>query len=242
MRRQFSADFKRRVVAETHAAGTSVSVVARRHDINANLLFRWRDDPRYAFQEQSLGYGSRVMFALLSKAGVTGLTELEDKHASLEARHKAESQNRDMMITKLRHQLFGLRKDKFGSSGEGLDQLGLRLEDEESGQELNIATTESDVAEETAPNIKSVRRPLPERLPRTDVKLTSDKTCAGCGSELDDLEDWLSKQLTHISGKSPLAGAIRYALTRIPQVRPYLEHGFWSWITTPQSAPCLPLS
>ena len=51
-RRQFSADFKRRVVAETHAAGTSVSVVARRHDINANLVFRWRDDPRYAFQGQ----------------------------------------------------------------------------------------------------------------------------------------------------------------------------------------------
>ena len=34
-------------------AGTSASVVARRHDINANLLFRWRDDPRYAFQGQS---------------------------------------------------------------------------------------------------------------------------------------------------------------------------------------------
>ena len=43
---------------------------------------------------------------------------------------------------------------------------------------------------------------------------------------LDDLESWLSKQLTHISGKSPLAGAIRYALTRIPKVRPYLDHGF----------------
>ncbi|MDB2437258.1 transposase [Hellea sp.] len=52
-RRQFNDDFKRRVVAETYAAGTSVSVVARRHDINADLLFRWRDDPRYAFQEQS---------------------------------------------------------------------------------------------------------------------------------------------------------------------------------------------
>ena len=52
-RRQFCADLKRRVVAETYATGTSVSVVARRHDINANLLFRWRDDPRYAFQEQS---------------------------------------------------------------------------------------------------------------------------------------------------------------------------------------------
>ena len=53
VRRQFSADFKRRAVAETYAAGTSVSVVAWRHDINANLLFRWRDDPRYAFQERS---------------------------------------------------------------------------------------------------------------------------------------------------------------------------------------------
>ena len=53
VRREFSADFKRKVVAETYAAGTSVSVVARRHNINANLLFRWRDDPRYAFQDQS---------------------------------------------------------------------------------------------------------------------------------------------------------------------------------------------
>lgn len=53
VRRQFSADFKRQVVAETYAAGTSVSVVARRHDINANLLFRWRDDPRYGSEAHS---------------------------------------------------------------------------------------------------------------------------------------------------------------------------------------------
>ena len=51
-RRQFSADFKRQVVSETHVSGTSVSVVARRHDINANLLFKWRDDPRYACQPE----------------------------------------------------------------------------------------------------------------------------------------------------------------------------------------------
>ena len=48
VRRQFSNNFKRQVVAETLAARTSVSVVARRHDINANLLFRWRDDLRYS--------------------------------------------------------------------------------------------------------------------------------------------------------------------------------------------------
>ncbi|MDA8870291.1 transposase [Rhizobiaceae bacterium] len=42
----------------------------------------------------------------------------------------------------------------------------------------------------------------------------------------DDLEAWLHAQLTSISGRSPLAGAIRYALTRMKRLRPYLSHGF----------------
>lgn len=41
----------------------------------------------------------------------------------------------------------------------------------------------------------------------------------------DDLEAWLSAQLNRISGKTPLAKAIRYALTRLPKARPYLDHG-----------------
>ena len=41
----------------------------------------------------------------------------------------------------------------------------------------------------------------------------------------NDLERWLVLQLTTISGKSPLAGAIRYALTRMERLRPYLDHG-----------------
>ena len=43
---------------------------------------------------------------------------------------------------------------------------------------------------------------------------------------LDALEAWLAAQLTRISAKTPLAQAIRYALTRIRRLRPYLEHGF----------------
>ena len=42
----------------------------------------------------------------------------------------------------------------------------------------------------------------------------------------DDLEVWLHVQLPKISGKSPLAGAIRYALTRMKKLRPWLNHGF----------------
>jgi transposase len=43
---------------------------------------------------------------------------------------------------------------------------------------------------------------------------------------LDDLEAWLANQLCRISGKTPLAQAIRYALTRIKRLRPYLDQGF----------------
>ena len=39
------------------------------------------------------------------------------------------------------------------------------------------------------------------------------------------LEVWLHAQLPNISGKSPLAGAIRYGLTRMKRLRPYLDHG-----------------
>ena len=41
----------------------------------------------------------------------------------------------------------------------------------------------------------------------------------------DGLEAWLNTQLLNISGKSPLAAAIRYALTRMARLRPYLDHG-----------------
>jgi transposase len=41
----------------------------------------------------------------------------------------------------------------------------------------------------------------------------------------DGLEAWLAAQLPSISGKSPLAAAIRYALTRMARLRPYLENG-----------------
>lgn len=43
---------------------------------------------------------------------------------------------------------------------------------------------------------------------------------------LDDLESWLQDQLPNISGKSELAKAIRYGLTRMKKLRPYLDHGF----------------
>ena len=39
------------------------------------------------------------------------------------------------------------------------------------------------------------------------------------------LEAWLAEQLPALSGKTPLAAAIRYALNRLPRLRPYLADG-----------------
>ena len=41
-RRNWPEAFKRQVVAETLERGSSVSIVARRHDLNTNQLFKWR--------------------------------------------------------------------------------------------------------------------------------------------------------------------------------------------------------
>ena len=44
----------------------------------------------------------------------------------------------------------------------------------------------------------------------------------------DDLETWLHAQLPKLSGKTPLAQAIRYALGRMPKARPHLSNGHLS--------------
>jgi transposase len=60
-RGNYSLWFKLQVIKETLVPGASVSVVARRHDINTNVVFRWRKE----FQDGK--YGNK---AVLSKKGL----------------------------------------------------------------------------------------------------------------------------------------------------------------------------
>ena len=55
-RRRWSDAEKRRIVAESYQPGVSVSVVGRRNDVNANLVFTWRR----RFREQAGGSGGLV--------------------------------------------------------------------------------------------------------------------------------------------------------------------------------------
>ena len=56
-RRHWPEVLKRRMVAETLEPGASVSIVARRHDVNANQLFKWR---REMMSEQLPAAGENV--------------------------------------------------------------------------------------------------------------------------------------------------------------------------------------
>ena len=82
----------------------------------------------------------------------------------------------------------------------------------------------SSIAEQTILKIaelykveKDARGKSPEE--RVVLRLTHAKPL------FDELEQWLQAQLPKISGKTPLAQAIRYALSRWSKVRPYLSNG-----------------
>ncbi len=53
-RRIWEDDEKRRIVAQTRVPGVSVSQVARRYDVNANMVFKWLRDPRFMPPEDDL--------------------------------------------------------------------------------------------------------------------------------------------------------------------------------------------
>src|SRR3954447_6250507 len=46
--RHWSGEEKCSICRETRAPGVSVAQVARRHALNANLIFKWLKDPRFA--------------------------------------------------------------------------------------------------------------------------------------------------------------------------------------------------
>ena len=83
----------------------------------------------------------------------------------------------------------------------------------------------SAIAEEAIRRIAklyAVEKEARGKSPQERVALRQDNA----KSVFDALEQWLQDQLPHISGKTPLAKAIRYALGRLPKARAYLDHGY----------------
>ena len=101
-----------------------------------------------------------------------------------ELRQAAESlvtlvKSQALRIAKLEHQLVGLRRHRFGSTSESLEQLDLGLEDEEIEMARSADTAPPDPDAE--PRRKPKRKPLPQNLPRNEAVLSPGDACGECG-------------------------------------------------------------
>src|SRR5690242_21559269 len=123
-------------------------------------------------------------------------------------------------IARLKFQLARYRRAEFGRSSEKLarevEQLELALEALESDQAERPATASPAVAaavETAAEAQKPARRPLPEHLPREDLRHPAPCTCPGCGGALRKIADEVTETLDYVPGRFKVVRHIREKLS-----------------------------
>ncbi len=109
------------------------------------------------------------------------------------------------LIEKLKAQLAGLRRRRFGASSESLDQLALMIEDLEAAQSTRSGeqTTPASVPAAPAGDAKgqAKRRPLPAHLPRQEIIDAPPPDCVHCGKAMRKLGEDVREVLDYIPGR-----------------------------------------
>lgn len=127
----------------------------------------------------------------------------------------AEVQSQAYQIEKLKAELHGHRKARFGSKSEDLDQLALDLSDD---QEIEAAAdaqhAEPDGGDDTTtksprPKRKHNRAPLPEHLDRQDEVLSPGEDCTDCGGSLRQIGEDVTEELEYIPGRFVVRRIVR---------------------------------
>ena len=105
----------------------------------------------------------------------------------------AEIEHLKLMIAKLRRMQFGRKSEKLDHQ---IEQLELQLEDLQADE----AEAEREMPEaDRAPRRKSVRRPLPDHLPRDEKIYPPDaEACPACGGGLRHLGEDVAEQLEYV--------------------------------------------
>jgi transposase len=121
-------------------------------------------------------------------------------------------------IARLKFQLARYRRAEFGRSSEKLapdtEQLELALETLETDQAERLATASPAVAAVVqAEAQKPARRPLPEYLPREDLRHPAACTCPSCGGALRKISDEVTETLDYVPGRFKVIRHIREKLS-----------------------------
>ena len=126
----------------------------------------------------------------------------------------------EVLIAKLKFQLARYRRAEFGRSSEKVareaEQLELAIETLETDQAERLATASPAVAvavETAAEATKPARRPLPEHLPREELRHSAPCTCPSCGGALRKIADEVTETLDYVPGRFKVIRHIRAKLS-----------------------------
>jgi transposase len=147
------------------------------------------------------------------------LKSLPEDPAELRAvseRLMAEVRSLTYQNEKLKAELHGHRKARFGSKSESMDQLALDLQDdeeieaaaEEQKNEAGSSNTDTNEADNPAKR-KHSRKPLPDHLDRQDEVLSPGESCNDCGSSLRQVGEDVTEELEYIPGRFMVRRIIR---------------------------------
>jgi len=100
-------------------------------------------------------------------------------------------------IEKLKHQLAGHNRHRFGSKSESADQLNLQLRLEEKETAVASVTAEEDASDTKQ---KPKRKPLPSSLPRHEQVLSPGGNCK-CGGALRAIGEDVTEELEYVPGR-----------------------------------------
>lgn len=113
-----------------------------------------------------------------------------------------ELKSRDILIEKLKHQLAGLNRHRFGSRSESLDQLHLTFTQDEAAEDEAIACAAADhKPNPTRPERRHNRKPLPDHLERKETVLSPGESCGACGGALKTLGEDVTEELEYVPGR-----------------------------------------
>jgi transposase len=116
-------------------------------------------------------------------------------------------------LEKLRFEIAGLKRMKFGRSSEQLDhqitQMQLTLEDLES----SLAQKPEHVRPAPKEQQHPVRRALPDHLPREEIVHETPCTCPACGGALRRLGEDVSEMIEYVPGRYQVIRHVRPKLS-----------------------------
>ena len=121
----------------------------------------------------------------------------------------AEIQSQAYQIEKLKGQLAGHQKARFGSKSETLDQLIFDLAED---TEIEAAAQEQKAeqhSEAKPTKRKHSRKPLPDHLERMDEVLSAGDACSDCGGNLRQLGEDVTDELEYVPGRFVVRRIVR---------------------------------